>query len=50
MVVSARKRREAGKGEGRVGSMVNGLVWENFLGKEPYQQKHEGSEKESQAN
>lgn len=30
--------------------MVNGLVWENFMGKGPYQQKHEGGEKGSQAN
>lgn len=50
MVVSVRKGREADKEAGRVGAMVNGLVWENFVGKGPYQQKHEGSEKGSQAN
>lgn len=49
MLISVRKGRKAGKGAGRVGAMVNGLVWENFTGKGPYQQKHEGSKKRSQA-
>lgn len=50
MLISVRKGRKAGEGAGRVGAMVNGLVWENFMGKGPYQQKHEGSEKRRQAN
>lgn len=50
MVISVRKGRKTGKGAGRVCAMANGLVWENFMGKGIYQQKHEGSEKGSQAN
>lgn len=45
-MVSAREGGRADKGAGRVSTMVNRLVWENFVGKGPYQQKHEGGEKE----